>query len=243
MPPIVGPVQRGVPEPSGGFVVSGVGGNCWAGFGLGVDGRKMCQVLIAGDKSLVIDGKEFPIARQEFPLTDDVKAAAASEGGRYGVTMQIKQESLEVTVRAGPSAEMKEMKVAVPVSEPARELLLSKNMTLVCRNGRPDFIPFIDDARKMEPDLMVPAPANRWRFPAEAELYGLYRAAWRLQGDAPGSLTQLREAMLATVDQEPEIQNTALGLYKKNIHQVTQDILGVSDPALATAAVAELAQE
>ncbi len=245
MPPIVGPVKRGVAEPSVGFVLSAVGGGCWAGFGLGVDGRSMCFVGIAGDQTLIIDGDKFGeslgIARQDIPLTEEIKEAAKSDGGRYGITMQIKKDTLEVTVRAGASTEaMKEMKASAPLSEVQRERLMSKHMTMVGKGGYPRFTPFFDDARKLPPDLTVSAPANKWRFPGEKELYRLYRTVWRLKDVAPQSLTELKEAMVAAVDKEPATQQAAMDLYHKNIRQVIGDVQTVPDPAKVSAAMAEL---
>ena len=101
-PPIVGPVKQGVAEPSVGYVFDfsrGLG--CWGGFGLGVDGRSLCQVVLVEGRALVIDGNDWGIARSEFPLPPKLKDAAKADGLRYGVTIRIKKRKLEVTVRAG----------------------------------------------------------------------------------------------------------------------------------------------
>ncbi len=235
MPPIVGPVKRGVEEPSIGFVISNVGGSCWGGFGLGVKDRSMCQVIIISDKALVIEGKELPpnqtIERKEFALTEEIKEAAKKDAGRYGVTIQIKKDRLEVTIKAG--AELKTMTASVPITATLYDRLMNGYMAMIGKDGYPAFIPFIDDGRQMEPDLSKPAPANRWRFPAEKEVYALYRAAWRLKDKAPASLIELKEAMLKTVDKEASVQNTALQLYKTHLPKVIDDIKQIEGSFLA----------
>ncbi len=224
MPPIVGPVERGVPEPSIGYVVSGVGGGCWGGFGLGVEGRSMCQVVLSNNQLLVIDGRSFGIARKEVALTPEVNAAAANDSGRYGVTIQIKRNELEVTVRAGTADGMKEMKTAVPIDAAQRERLLSKHMAMIGRHGYPRITPWIDDARRLPPDLTQPGPPNRWRFPALDQVYGLYKAEHRLGSATPQSLSQLRAQMVAAVDKAPDVQSRAIREYNNGLAAVIQDV-------------------
>ncbi len=224
MPPIVGLVARGVPEPSIGYVIAGVGGGCWGGFGLGVEGRSLCQVVISNNQLLVIDGRSFGIARKEAALTPEVNAAAAEDSGRYGVTIQIKRNELEVTVRAGTADGMEAMKTAVPIDAAQRERLLNKHVAMIGRHGFPRITPWIDDARRLPPDLAQPGPPNRWRFPALDRLYGLYQAEHRLGAAAPKSLSQLRAQMVAAVDQAPEVQNRAIREYRDRLAAVVQDI-------------------
>lgn len=238
MPPIVGPVKRGVPEPSVGYVADLSGGG-WVGMGLGVSNRSMCQVIIM-DGKLAVEGKEMPVARREFALTDDVKNAGKQDGNRYGVTIQIKPRELALVVRASRAGAIREMKAAVPIDEAVRVQIMTHCMTLIAKDGRPRITPFIDDARRPEPDLGRPAPPNRWRFAGLGQLETLYRAAWRLKDKAPASLLKLKEAMLAAVDKDPAVQNAALELYRNNIARVAQDILKGPDPAAANAAVAGL---
>ncbi|MBM3477087.1 MAG: hypothetical protein FJX75_27785, partial [Armatimonadetes bacterium] len=239
MPPTVGPVKRGVEEPSVGYLADLSEGG-WVGLGLGVTERNMCQVVIM-DGKLVVEGKGMPIARQEFVLTERVQAAGKNDGNCYGVTIQIKQAELAVTVRAGaPPGPIAAMEVSLPVDEASRQQMMAQYMALIAKDGRPRITPFIDDARRPEPDLLKPAPANRWRFPAEPELLGLYRAAWRLKAKTPASLTRLKDAMLATVDEDPATQDTALALYQKSIAKVARDVLKGADSATAHAATADL---
>lgn len=223
MPSIVGPVKRGVAEPAVGFVISQIG-NCWGGFGLGVEGREMCMVVLQRNQTLVIDGKDFGIARQEIPLTAEVREAARQDGDRFGVTTQIKQKELVVTVRAGKPGAMKEMQASTSINEAQRERLMTKTMSMVGRDGYPKFIPFIDDARRMPPDLTKPAPANRWRFARDKELYDLYRTAYRLGDDTPASLLNLRDKMVEAMDKDPATHKAAIAAYDKEIAQVMRDV-------------------
>ncbi len=228
IPPTVGPVKRGVAEPSVGYVADLSGGG-WGGFGLGVNGRSMCMVIMSSDGRLVIEGKELPVPRKEFPIPDEMKAVGRQDGNKYGVTIQIKQKELAVTVRAGKSNDMQEMTVSVPVDEASRELMMTRHMSIVAKDGMFRVKPFIDDARKTDVDYTKPAPANKWRFPAMKELYGLYRAEWLLKDSTPPSLKGLKNTMLATVDKDPLSQNMATELYKWQIANVVRDIEAITN--------------
>ena len=223
MPAIVGPVERGGVEPAVGFVISQVG-NCWGGFGLGVEGRSMCMVVVQNNQSLIIDGHDFGLARQEIPLSAELQAAAKEDGERFGVTLQIKEKELLVTVRAGKPDAMKEMQAAVPITPAQRERLLTKNMSLVGRGGYPRFTPFIDDAREPTPDLMQPAPANRWRFEGDKDLYELYKIAYQLGTDAPDSLQRLKQSMVSAMDKDRTTQKVAIDFYREEIARVMRDV-------------------
>ena len=254
MPEIVGPVKRGGAEPAVGYVADLSGGG-WVGLGLGVSDRSMCQVVIMGDK-LVVEGRDLPMPRQEFPLTEEVKAAGRRAGKRYGVTIQIMTKALAVTVRApmpgvaAPSKEgassgapkaMPQMTVSVPLDAALRERLVSGNMSLVAKDGRPKITPFFDDARRMGPDLTQPAPPNRWRFDGMDRLATLYKAAWRLKRNAPKSLVALQAEMLAAVDQAPDIQARAVLAYENRVLAVVQDVRTcAADPQSKALALGDL---
>ena len=49
----------------------------------------------------------------------------------------------------------------------ARARLLAQPVALLARDGYHGLTPFCDDARRSDPDLSVPAPANRWRNPGD----------------------------------------------------------------------------
>ncbi|MEI6210150.1 MAG: hypothetical protein WCR06_00860 [bacterium] len=246
MPAIVGPVKRGVAEPSVGFVLSGVGGGCWGGFGLGVQGRSMCFVGIAGDRTLIIDGATFGesmgIARQETQLTPAMQAAAKSDGGRYGITIQIRQKELAVTLRAGTSGAMQEMKASAPLAETQRERLLNKNMSMVGKGGYPGFVPYIDDARRTDADLTKPAAANRWSFAGLDRLETLYRASWRLKDKAPAALLKRKAELLDAVDKDPATQARVMADSESHLAAVIDAVKACGgDPRVKSAALADLA--
>ncbi len=241
MPPTVGPVKRGVKEPSVGFVISGVGGGCWGGVGLGVEGRSMCQVVIAGNRKLVIDGNDWGIARKEVALTPEIIEAAGKDGGRHGVTIKIGKKELQVTVRVGTN-DVKEIKTAVPITEAQRERLLTKQMTMIGRDGYPSISPFIDDMRPTDIDYMKPAPANYWEYEGQAQLLGLYTAAWRLGDKAPESLISLENRMLKTVGKSTAKQKRGIKAYEKKIMKVVDDVKRCeADDAIKNMAIADLA--
>lgn len=200
----------------------------------------MCQVVLAQERLLVIDGSGLAIARRETPIAEEVQQAAANDGHKFGVTIQIKARELKVTLRAGPPLSIKVMSASVPLDATQHDRLMTGHMAVVGKDGYPVITPFIDDARRMPPDLTKPAPANRWRFAGEKELYRLYRATWRLKELAPPSLNALRESMLAAVAQDEAVQKAALEIYAKSIAQVVLDVQEVSDPTKAAAAAAEL---
>jgi len=240
MPASVGPVTRGVAEPAIGFVVAGVGGNCWGGMGLGVAGRDLCQVVIAGDRQLVIDGRSIGIERREAALTADLRLAAAKDGGRHGLTVTIGKEALGVTVRAGTAPPLAAMTVSVPLAAEQRRLLLERPLAVIGRNGYPRITPWVDDRRRLPPDLARPAPANRWRFAAMERLETLYRAAWRLGDSAPESLRSLKGDLLRTID--TPAQAGAVEDYERRIAGVIRDVKHSSAAAETQArAMADLA--
>jgi hypothetical protein len=244
MPPIVGPVKRGVAVPAVGYVIDFSRGSAvWGGLGLGVQGRGLCEVVIASGTSLVIDGSDLGMGRREFPIPPQVSQAARDAGQRYGVTIRIKPGELEVRVHAGRPGEIAGMTACVAIDAAQRERLMTGHMAIIAKDGRPAVTPFIDDAREPGPDLTKPSPANRWRFAGEKELYGLYRAAWKLKERTPDSLERLRTAMVNAVDKGPAAQRAAMALYRKSLDGVLRDVRQISDQAVASSAADEIMGE
>ena len=241
LPPIVGPVKRGVPEPSVGYVMDFARGAGWGGMGLGLEPpRSMCHVVLTDGGMLVIDGKDTGIARKEFPIPQEVKDAAKTDGLRYGVTMQIRQKELEVTVRAGKPGVMKETKAVMPLTDAQRERLVGKNMSIIGLKGFPKITPYIDDARPLR-DLTKPAAPNFWRFEGMDRLATLYKAAWRLKGHAPRSLLALQAWMLAAVDKDPATQAGAVQAYEDRILAIARDVqMCAADPQTKALALGDL---
>jgi hypothetical protein len=198
-------------------------------------------VVIAGDHLLVVDGRSMGIARKEFPLTDELKTAARSDGGRHGVTIKIKGTDLEVVVRAGKPGAMREMTNSVPIDAAQYNRLVSRHMTAIGKDGYPRITPFIDDARRMPPDLTKPAAPNRWRFDGMDRLLTLYRACWRFKSNAPVSLVALKDEMLFAVDKDAETQKKAIEAYESGIAGIFRDVrdCGAYSP-VRTSALEEL---
>lgn len=241
-PAIVGPVRRGPGEPTIGFVIGGLDARAWGGCGLGVEDRTMCQAILIGNRSLVVDGTSMGMTRRVFPLRESVREAARAAGNRFGVTLTIRAQTLEVVVRAGDDETLEEQTESVPLDEPQRRRLLEKPLALIGKDGYPRITPWIDDGRRPSTNLRVAAPANRWTFAGLERLETLYRAAWRLGGDAPPSLRALRQDLLQAVDAVPERQAAAVEAYDQRIAAVADEVLncGASE-ATRQRALADLA--
>jgi hypothetical protein len=111
-------------------------------------------------------------------------------------------------------------------------------MAVLARDGYHGVRPVFDDRRRPEPDLLTPAPPNRWRNPGDKQLWMLYRAAWRLGDHAPASLLALRRTMLSAVSGTPAAQAAALGAFDERIGGVLDDIRAcrANEKAVALAA-------
>jgi hypothetical protein len=226
MPPIVGPVSRGVEEPTVGCVVDfrrdpdrGQGG-----LGFGVDGESHCPITIDARRQLLVGGYTSGIPRQAFDIPEDLRQAASGDGHRYGLTVRIARQALDVTVRAGIADAIRETVVSVPITPEQRETLTSRYMAVIAKGGYQGVTPFVDDVRAPAPDLTEPAPANRWRFAGWDRLYGLYRASYDLGDAAPQSLLSLKESMLTAVGGSPDEQARAVTLYEERIAEVAGDL-------------------
>jgi len=244
MPSIVGPVKRGVPEPSVGCVVDLSNGpdKGRAGIGLGVirtppkpKGKEAAgagprpgylKLLIDTGGSLVIEGKELGIAKKTLRLPDAVRKAMAAGGHRAGITARIAKDKLQVTVRARDPKASKDagFTVSVPLTAPQRERILTRPLALLAQGGYHGVTHFFDPGRRPQPNLLVPAPANPWRNPGDKQLYGLYKAAWHLGGKTPASLLELRKLMTDAADKDASTQKKALAAYDKRLVQVVRDV-------------------
>jgi hypothetical protein len=235
LPALVGPVHRGIDEPTIGCVLGfrknpGAG---MAGMGLGVQERTHLRVMVDGEKQLIVDGSDLGAAKQEFALPDAVVKAIAANDHEVGLTIKIAKEAIEVIVRGGKPNRIREFKTRVPVTGQQRERLLTKPMTLLSRGGLHFVTPYIDVPVVPEPDLSAPAPPNRWRNVGDKALYAVYRSAWRLGSRAPGSLTRLRTEMLAAAAASPEQQKKALDAFSASLPKLLTDVRDCSAAATA----------
>ncbi len=225
-PPIVGPVQRGSEEPAVGCVLGfrRNPGRGHAGLGLGVEDRSSWRVLVDGDKRLIVDGTDLGGEKQETPLPDALRKAIAANGHQVGLTVKIGKEALEVTLRAGKAGKMSEHTTRVAITKAQRERLLTKPMAVLSRGGLHYVTPYIDVPIHAESDANVPAPPNRWRNPGDAQLYAVYRSAWRLGDNAPASLIAQRTKMLAAATASTAQKQRALDAFASNLPQLLADI-------------------
>lgn len=171
--PLVGPVRRGVPEPTVGCLVgfqntpdTGV-----AGLGLGVEDRSMVKVLVDRRQAVVIDGTDLGAGKATKALGEAFRAATAKTM-EVGVTVRVAAKGLEVTVRGGRPGHVQTVTVTLPLDMAQRQRVLSRPLAVLSRDGRHRLTPYVDDRRKPEPDLSVTAPPNRWRLPAQVRTAG-----------------------------------------------------------------------
>lgn len=207
--PLVSEVHSGVPEPSVGCLLdfSRNPGRGVAGIGLGVvapgpesSAPGSLRVLVDQEQTLVLDGSDLGLPVDRSPLPDDFRAAMASSGHRLGLTVTIVADRLALDLRAlaAGAGEPLLLSHEYPIDEPARQRVLSRPFTVLARDGYHGVTPYAETARRPEPDLSTPAPANRWRNPGQARLCAVVGASWRLGAQAPALLAALRQQLVAS---------------------------------------------
>jgi hypothetical protein len=223
--PLVDKPHRGVPEPIVGCLVgfrlspdSGI-----AGMALGVEGRTFLKVLVEQRKRLIVDGADLGAAKRSLEF-NDAFLQATSKTYQIGLTVKLAAENLEVTVKANDGGILQKCSLTLPISKAQRERLLTKPMAVLSRDGRHEVTPYIDDARRVEPDWGSSTPPNRWWYLLEPQLYQLYRAEWRLGKDAPASLIALKKKLLGLVDKGRAVQEKAKASFKQNLIPISKDI-------------------
>ncbi|MBI5434797.1 MAG: hypothetical protein HZA52_18335 [Planctomycetes bacterium] len=199
---LVGAVRRGVAEPTVGCLVgfcenpdAGV-----AGLALGVEARSFARVLVEARRKLVVDTSALGGERRELELSDGF-VEASSATFEIGLTVSLGRDELEVVARTGVGDGIRTAALALPIDRAQRERLLARPLAVLSRDGKHWLTPYVDDARRPEPELAVPAPPNRWRTTLAPELRRLARATWRLGRFAPSSLTSLTK----------DVEHAALG--------------------------------
>jgi len=235
---LVGDVARGAPEPSVGCVLDFSRNPAYgrAGIGLGLiddekDGGKagsaeFLRVLVVEERQLLIDGRDLGIQRRTVDLPKAFRQAAKQSGHRIGMNIKIATAGLHVRLRAGGGASggPAEFSTSVPITPSQRERLLSRPLAVLARDGYHGVTPVFDDRRREEPDLLTPAPPNRWRNAGDKQLWMLYRCQRRLGRSASASLLKLKAAMLKAVAESPEGQARALEAFDRRIAGVLRDI-------------------
>lgn len=225
VPKMVGPVKRGVAEPSIGCVVdfSCDPGKGMVGLGLGRRGTKHLRVLIDKGRRLIVDGTDLGMKKVSFALSPEVCSAIRRERNRAGMTIKIGRARLEVTIRAGQDGSKSFIR-SVPISKKRRERLVSRAVCVLGRGARHIIIPFMDDGRALGPNVNVPAPANRWRNIADQQLFAVYKACWRLGKKAPRELVNMRKKLLNAVKKGGEAQKEAIGAFEKELPSIAKSI-------------------
>jgi hypothetical protein len=166
------------------------------------------------------------LARKTIPLPDGLVKAMAAGKHLVGLHARIGREALEVTLRAHAAGAKAPVlfQDRLALTAESRARLLAKPLALLARDGYHGLTPFFDDRRQAEPDLSVPAPANRWRNPGDRPLAMLYKASWRLGKKSPAPLERLREKLRTAADQGPESQKRALEGFAKSIAVIRADV-------------------
>ena len=177
---LVGPVRRGGDEPTVGamldFSRNPAGGLCGLAFGvtearrparLPRDTPGQINVYVRGGRTLVLDGKQLGLSRVEQALPDAVRAAMKADGHRVGLTVRVAAKQLAATLRAGAEGAVKHCHAALPLTDTARQRVLTRPSAVIAKDGYHGVTPYFDAARKLSPNLDRPAPPNRWRFAGE----------------------------------------------------------------------------
>jgi len=252
LPPQVGPVARGVAEPVVGclldFSRNPSRGSAGLGFGVGdpatPEGLRATglRVLVEAGRTLVLDGADLGLEAVRVPLPDEVLTGMTADGFRLGLTVRVGAEALVAVARAGPpGGSLGECQARLPLTAVARRQVVERPVAILARDGYHGVTPFFDERRQADPDLSVPAPANRWRFPGLPEVDGLSRSCLRLRGMAPASLVAAREALLAAMPAEAAVQSAALAGYATRLGTLVRDIgRSTPDERLASRAIADV---
>jgi hypothetical protein len=232
---LVGPVKRGVAEPTVGCLISWrqTPGAGQAGLAFGVEDRSYLKILVDAGNTLVLDGTDVGANRLVQSLPAPLVKAIAANGHQVGLTVRIEKEALVVTVRAESKKEIETFTSALALTTAQRERVLSQPMAVLSRDGRHEITPYLDIPRADNPDLASPAPPNRWHNPGDPQLYAVYRAAWRLGSAAPPALLALRRDLLVAADGPEEVQRKALAVFADRLPTVLNEIENADGAATA----------
>jgi hypothetical protein len=197
-------------------------------------------ILVLGCRELIVDGPSIGLERKALPLSAELQQAIRQHDNRFGLNLKVAREALQITLRAGEPGKFTEWQTAVPLDAAQRAAIVQEPLALLAKDNWHRITPYLDLARRPEPDLLQPAPLGRWRFPADEELYRLYRAAYELGDEAPASLVRLKATLTAACAQDPAAQQAAVDAYQQQIAQVRRDLRAVPDARRRGLALAAL---
>jgi hypothetical protein len=180
LPPTVGPIARGVAEPSIGALLDfredphrGL-----AGIGLGVmspsdksadglhaDHGTQFKVLVRQGKFLELDGSDLSLKTISLPIPADVQSAMDADQQRIGLTVTIAKTELRATVRSRnpKSNHIAEFTATMPIDSDVRKRLLEDRLSILARDGWQRITPFFDEGPRKYVDPPPVSPIGRWR--------------------------------------------------------------------------------
>jgi len=248
--PLIGKVQRGIQEPSVGAIISfsrSHDGKAGLGFGVHGEGDKkesqkyLAVVIQSGNDfnrlSLVLEGSTLGLPDQQSQLPEAFVNAARDTGYKIGMTVKMANERVEVVLRAGD--EPLTFSASMMTTSVQHQQLISEPWAVLSRDGKHGLTIYPDVIRE-HVDVSIAAPLGRYRFGGQEQLYGLYRAAWRLGGSSPDTLLALKKKMTAALDKDAATQKAAMDLYRKYIMRVATDVSRTADSETAAYALADI---
>ena len=225
VPATVGPIQRGVEEPSVGCEIDfkEAEGKGMAGFALGRRDKQHFRVMIDQAKTLVVDGSDLGLKIEKMDLPAKLRAATKRDKGRVGLTLTIQKHSLAIRVCADRNR-LEAMSASVPLSEEHRERLMNEPMAVVGLGARHWITPFVQDGRPEFPNLLKPAAPNRWRNEADPHLDLVYKAAWVLGENAPARLVAMKDKLLSVAEKDNAEQKSAIEAFHASLPEIVKAI-------------------
>lgn len=225
LPATVGPIQRGIEEPSVGCEIDfkEAGERGMAGLALGRRDKKHFRVMIDQAKTLVVDGSDLGLEIKEMNLPAELRAAMERDNDRVGLTLTIQKRSLAIRVCADRN-QLEAMSASVPLSEADRERLMNEPMAVVGVGARHWITPFVQDGRPEFPNLLEPAAPNRWRNEADPHLALVYKAEWVLGEQAPACLVAMKDKLLSVAEKDKAEQRSAIEAFHASLPEIVKAI-------------------
>ncbi len=225
IPATVGPIQRGIEEPSVGCEIdfSEAAGKGMAGFALGRRDKMHFRVMIDQAKTLVVDGSDLGLKIKKMNLPAKLRAAMKRDKNRVGLTLTIQKRSLAIRVCADRSR-LEAMTTSVPLSEAQHKRFMKELMAVVGLGARHWITPFVQDGRPEFPNLLKPTAPNRWRNEADPHLNLVYKAEWVLGKKAPARLVAMKDKLLSVAEKDSAEQKSAIEAFHASLPEIVKAI-------------------